>query len=259
MFCLLFIVCIYFHLFLGVAHQLFDNLKKRYSKRRQAVLKESKSGSGRGDVDSVTSQLKNYGFMAWINPFCKTRNSKSNFVLENADDNVENYKEQKDNEEEDETKEAEGEEDKEKEDGYEDSLFEESSTVSSTQKRKNILTAIGNQPPNWKRKRVNTDQKEKLMSTMSVLMQQRIDKNSSTNSVEEEKFGGMIAAELAKLPEYLRIQAKYEINRTIFKFQLQNQQIMQLQNFGMPSSFLQHQAPVTLPTNLLLSASASAS
>ena len=67
------------------AQKLFENLKKRYSKRRQAVLKASKSGSGRSDVATVNDQLKDYEFLAWINPFIKTRRSKSNFApLEEA-------------------------------------------------------------------------------------------------------------------------------------------------------------------------------
>ena len=67
------------------AQKLFENLKKRYSKRRQAVLKASKSGSGRSDVAIVNDQLKDYEFLAWINPFIKTRRSKSNFApLEEA-------------------------------------------------------------------------------------------------------------------------------------------------------------------------------
>lgn len=63
----------------GTAQKLFENIKKRYSKRRQAVLKASRSGSGRNDVETVENQLKDYEFMAWINPFIKTRKSKSNF------------------------------------------------------------------------------------------------------------------------------------------------------------------------------------
>lgn len=73
---------------------------------------------------------------------------------------------------------------------------------------------------------------------------------------KEETFGGMIAAELAKLPEFLRIQAKHEINGVIFKFQLQNQQLIQpRKNFAMPS-FPPYQPPVS-PSNYSFSAYAS--
>ena len=221
------------------AQKLFENLKKRYSKRRQAVLKASKSGSGRSDVATVNDQLKDYEFLAWINPFIKTRRSKSNFApLEEASSsNIGEGINDDDNEY------VEEEEEEEVEQDDRDSLFDNSpdlpklenetnlpfNTDSTTfsqsklEKRKSVNHTTPPSRPKAKKASTKENKKDELLSTMSLLMKQRIDKNASKNE-EEDVFGGMISNELKKLPELLKVQAKHEINGVIFKYQMQNQQ-----------------------------------
>ena len=171
----------------------------------------------------MQGQLKDYEFLAWINPFIKTRKSKSNFNLthtlqdENTDDDNEDVEEE------------------EQDNG--NSLFDISGTTVSQSKfekgdnvfdnpdKKRKISVNVTPPLRSKAKKTATSdsKKEELMSTMSLLMQQRINKNSSKND-EEERFGGMVASELTKLPEFLKVQAKHEINGVIYKYQMQNQQ-----------------------------------
>lgn len=194
---------------------MFDNLKKRYSKRRQAVLKASKSGSGKSDVVIVQDQLKDYEFLAWINPFIKTRRSKSNFeIMEvSTSANVDDAEEEDDDSDINEREKS----------NDEDSLFDSSTSISQSKLEKRKAAEVKARPAAKVRKTTNNEnKKEELMSTMSRLMQQRLEKNASSKNEEEERFGGMVAGELTKLPELLRVQAKHEINEVLFKYHMQS-------------------------------------
>ena len=58
--------------------RLFENLKKRFSKRRTAVKKAKRSGAGRIDVQKAEEELNKYAFLEWIIPFIAVKDSISN-------------------------------------------------------------------------------------------------------------------------------------------------------------------------------------
>lgn len=68
-----------FHLIPGnAAKTYFDNLKKRYNKKRNAVKAATKSGAGRDDVLRHEVELKKYEFLSWLNKHIVLRESKTN-------------------------------------------------------------------------------------------------------------------------------------------------------------------------------------
>ena len=75
------LVCFIRYIFLivsGKPERLFENLKKRSSKRRTAVKKAKRSGAGRIDVQKAEEELNKYAFLEWIIPYIVVKDSISN-------------------------------------------------------------------------------------------------------------------------------------------------------------------------------------
>ena len=76
--------------FLGKhAKTIFENIKKRYLKRRNALKKADKSGTSSAVVDKAKRELGVYAFLFWLENFVKPRKTKDNIeeeVIENEDD-----------------------------------------------------------------------------------------------------------------------------------------------------------------------------
>lgn len=56
----------------------FDNLKKRYRKKKNQLKKNSGSGAGSDDVNKAKQALKPYEFLSWIDSFVQMRPGRSN-------------------------------------------------------------------------------------------------------------------------------------------------------------------------------------
>ena len=75
------LVCFIQYIFLivsGEPERLFENLKKRFSKRRTVVKKAKRSGAGRIDVQKAEEELNEYAFLEWIIPYIAVKDSISN-------------------------------------------------------------------------------------------------------------------------------------------------------------------------------------
>ena len=59
---------------------MFENLKKRFGKRKSALKRLKRSvGAGRNDeVQKADEELRKYAFLEWINPYVPARYSISN-------------------------------------------------------------------------------------------------------------------------------------------------------------------------------------
>ena len=69
----------FFFLLLREPERLFENLKKRFSKRKNALKRLKRSGAGRNDgVQKAEEELRKYAFLEWTNPYVATRDSISN-------------------------------------------------------------------------------------------------------------------------------------------------------------------------------------
>ena len=65
--------CFYFYIS-GESRKAFENLKKRYSKKRSQLKQAKRSGAGKVDVDSYQKELDKYAFLQWLEPFIRLRN-----------------------------------------------------------------------------------------------------------------------------------------------------------------------------------------
>ena len=75
------LVCFIQYIFLivsGEPERLFENLKKRFSKRTTAVKKAKRSGAGRIDVQKAEEELNKYAYLEWIIPYITVKDSISN-------------------------------------------------------------------------------------------------------------------------------------------------------------------------------------
>ena len=74
------LVCFIQDIFLivsGEPERLFENLEKRFSKRRTAVKKAKRSGAGRIDVQKAEEELNKYASLEWIIPYIAVKDSIS--------------------------------------------------------------------------------------------------------------------------------------------------------------------------------------
>ena len=61
----------------GEGQKLFENIKKKYSKKRIQLKKAKQSGAGRDDIDMFHIHLDEYSFLAWLDPYMKMRDTKN--------------------------------------------------------------------------------------------------------------------------------------------------------------------------------------
>ena len=75
-----------YHLFVCEGKKQFEHLKKRYSKKKNNLKRKSASGAGLADVKAVKRDLKEYGFLAWLEEHLQLRETKTNIRSIRLDD-----------------------------------------------------------------------------------------------------------------------------------------------------------------------------
>ena len=65
---------------------MFENLKKRYSKKRQNAKNVSISGSGVAETSPALTELQKYSFMEWLNKYTRPKKTKTNLI--DNDENI---------------------------------------------------------------------------------------------------------------------------------------------------------------------------
>ena len=82
----------------GEGQKLFENIKKKYSKKRIQLKKAKQSGAGRDDIDMFHTHLDEYSFLAWLDPYMKMRDTTTNIIPQKIpyDDEEEGYEEEYD-------------------------------------------------------------------------------------------------------------------------------------------------------------------
>ena len=74
-----------FSLILGEAKQRFDNLKKRFSKKKSKYKKATKSCSGSREAKQAETELKKYDSLSWFAPYLRLKgNTVSNLPNTNV-------------------------------------------------------------------------------------------------------------------------------------------------------------------------------
>ena len=219
------LVCFIQYIFLivsGEPERLFENLKKRFSKRRTAVKKAKRSGAGRIDVQKGEEELNKYAFLEWIIPYIAAKDSISNLDVTSgiggSGVGINEGFEANDELEEKEQDESDNGEDVDGDDDDEDIEVK-------NPKRKRETKDVKSNPANeikWKKKRVSPDE---LMLNISERLNERSETKSkpvSENCDDADTiFGKMVADELRALPNKMKIMLKHDINESIFKYQMQ--------------------------------------
>ena len=80
-------------LFLGKkAKHYFENLKKRYQKKKNNLKKADRSGTSTAIVGKARKYFEPYLFFTWFDAYTRQRSSKSNIMCDNDSDSmVESY------------------------------------------------------------------------------------------------------------------------------------------------------------------------
>lgn len=175
--------------------------------------------------------MREYQFLTWLCPFIRNRKTKSNFIdnEENVDDD--NFNDENVNRGRDEAvdrNDRSSEEEDENDDDNE-SLFSQERLASPTQsdiqsqQQKRKENDLPEKSASKKKKKENNtaeQSKNELMSSISFYMKSRAEKPtaSSVPKTEDEIFGSMVAMQMRKLHGIFKAQAQHEINNTLFRF-----------------------------------------
>ena len=217
---------------------LFDNLRKRYNKKKNDVKKSKKSGSATTDAEKAEKALAPYKFLSWLDAFVYTRESKTNLMDEERNESQDNNNEN-DLSDGDEMKENEvyveetgdsidadsgvlynGDEDADSSTNTE--MF--TSPEPARKKQKNSLNTSKTTQP-----RSNKSTKATYLDEMelSVIKSLKDDLSRSNNNAHSEKeldsvdlFARSLASDLKNLKERDLHMAKHEIRNIVFKYQM---------------------------------------
>eukprot|EP00794_Sanderia_malayensis_P006727 gene6727-7485_t len=231
--------------------QLFENLKKRFSKRRLDLKKSERSGTSASAVQKAKENMKEYSFLAWLIPYIKLRATKTNLpppsiekatpsptptmdscsIVDDNDNNEANF--------------------------YEATMEEQLSdeehgncleTPRNTRKRScaNDISEVTGQQK-WSKKKPDLDKEElRVLKSMQKAFE---------GSQEEPKkddidlFGMLVSAELRKLGEREQRIAKHQIQNVIFTMQMQAEDHSSLR--FPPSVSLHQSVPFHQPSSSL--------
>ena len=181
-----------------MAKTCFENLKKRYNKKQNAVKRATRSGAGRDDVSRYENEVKKYAFLAWLDKHVLPRESKTNVPEYLENNNKKDFGFDDDNS------------DISSDDG---SKSLNGSSQLSTRLRKKVPARNAYQN-NLKRKKnvidLEEDNKEEI-STLVKNLNNRFERGDDVPTDNEYHFAISIAGELRNLPLRARYTAKHEI------------------------------------------------
>ena len=75
-----------YYLYVGEGKKRSENLKKRYSKKKNNLKRKSASGPGLADVEAAKRDLKEYGFLSWPEKYLQLSETKTNLRSFRLDD-----------------------------------------------------------------------------------------------------------------------------------------------------------------------------
>ena len=212
-------------LFLGeIAKKKFVNLKKRYNKRKNSLYKAEKFGGSATAISSAREKLKEYRFLAWVDPFIRPRSLKyyppkthesavasTTENMPNKDDNCEVP------------------------DSWEADDSNDFSDVGS------VSSVNGTAPTSHERKRPTKNptsgrkkcragkwtRDEVEYSVMSNVRTAMKTSEHEEKTDEEGLFGRLVASDLRKLSSFSKMIAKNKIQNLLFELQMQEHNQLQ--------------------------------
>jgi hypothetical protein len=227
----------FFFYLLGDAKNAFNNLKKRYSKKRNDVKRAKRSGAGLADVQKFEKSFEVYSFLGWLNHFLQLRDDTlTNLTSEDVE--VETGDDEEEDRDEDEAE-------YDKEDN--ETTTEATPSGIKTKKRKSF--AKTDKLPFKKKRNEPVSQEENAAKDILQTINQRLQHKSERPQQrdEDDVFGEMVTSEIKKFRKLLKFRFKHEVNNLIFKYQM-----LCLQDPG--TDLLQQQSRMyNFPTTPLLS------
>ena len=181
------------------------------------LLKASRSDSGSAEMLEVERHMKEFEFLQWLLPFIRNRRCKTKYsaVAAQEEGSCRDYRD----------------------DGSKVYEVGESNSLSTDTENDTSIIAIHSSDKKCRKLRKRAapitigkkreyspaDVQQERLTVMPKVVKYKLNKSSGREQKHDELFGDMVALELAKLPEILKIQAKHEINNIIFKYQMQSQ------------------------------------
>ena len=169
----------------GTAQRKWELLLNRYSKRRSNFKKVNVSGAKASDVTKALKSLEEYNFLKWIDGFIRQKNSKSNVLVSQIDENND-----------------------EEEGNDEEETFEEQLEDSSFELVQEKALPV--------KKRCLTQ--EDMFAQVSNYLKERMTKKQTSRSNDpDDIFGKMVSSELRAFPDNIKFMVNREINQVIYK------------------------------------------
>eukprot|EP00112_Aurelia_sp_Birch-Aquarium-sp1_P009320 Seg2053.12 transcript_id=Seg2053.12/GoldUCD/mRNA.D3Y31 product="hypothetical protein" protein_id=Seg2053.12/GoldUCD/D3Y31 len=221
-----------------MAKLCFENFKKRYLKKRNALKKANRSGTSSVAVEKAKNDLEPYKFFSWIDDFLKPRNTKSN-VQEGDQESVASHVSTLEDPEEGIFDSDEDINDTERVVEHEDEVrHDERQTFEKdieppVKKRKQSKEQKGKSNPS---KLSPIEEKQlRLMEEMErdILNDRRSQEGAKAKDAVDT-FCDSLASELRQFSERERCIIKHEINNVILKFQMAKFQSQSSTPFSSP-------------------------
>lgn len=198
-----------FHFIGGQAKTLFENLRKRYNKKKNDLKKSRRSGAGTTDIEKVERALAPYKFLSWLDNFTYTRESKTNLDLSAKEDSI------LENEDEDGC-------------GESDAVIDEDKPHDNNSNDSNEnFVRVNSKLPNEKRKKRKECHQSSDLDQAKVLLIKSLKEdiqNQKKHAIKElnpvDLFVSSLGADLKTLSERDFILAKHEIQNIVFKYQM---------------------------------------
>lgn len=206
-------VIIIFYPCTGEGKRRFENLKKRFSKKRNHYKKVTRSGSGGREARVAEDELKKYGFMNWLCPFMRMRETTSNLLVD--DENMEFEREKFVTDENENPNEVSDDND---DDDDDDSLIQSDQMSAKSSSPALLRTST---PSASKNKVVKKSKNSKIPDYELETLNKITKALEPTTEDSDDLFGKMIASELKLLPPGKKRRVKHEINNIIFNYQEQ--------------------------------------
>ena len=191
---------------LGTAAKKFDNLRKRFTRKKKKLIEVSPSGSGTSDVTGAKKEEADYAFIEWLSPYQTARKSSTNLiddtdVQENVAYDAE-YAEDIDN--------------LETLDGNETDASMDDKVVTKPPETATIKPRRRENQNDLRNREID------LMKGMETIIKRRLEPSVHTQEENMDAiFGKMISSEMPLFPEEVKFELKHEITDLIYKYKVQ--------------------------------------
>ena len=243
----------YYFVLGDVAKKTFENIRKRFSKARNKMIKAKKSGTSTQEAMEAAGDVDGYEYLMWLVPFIAVRKIKSNITSINSSTENEPLSKAGDLEDELEDDEDEGnakELNLPKNDLEISFELDETRTSPETSSKNSQVTGR----PKWKKgKRKETETTAKHLEKKELEFMSAVTETiGQTNATgPDTAFVKLVLSHVRQLPRMLKFSCQNEINQVLFRYMMYSE-FNSSQPFGIPPDYLplaQHETQDTETQN----------